>query len=113
MNKSYHQEQDLDSTGLEILAQLSLYADSENKTISFACDWINNEEGIDYIANIIYSLKYGNLLDKVLSGLHRQCVLNDNVEDYNKIINKVNEIAQENKKPNEVIIKPTDISKLQ
>ena len=113
MKDSYHQDQDPDSIGLEILAQLSIYVDSQYETISFACDWLNDDTGIEYISNIIYSLKHGDLLEKILIGLRKQCVLNDNLEEYNKIMNKVNEISQKNKKSDEVFLKATDISKLQ
>lgn len=113
MNNYSQQEQDPDSFGLDILAQLSIYVDSENKVISFACDWTNDETGIDNISKIIYGLKTGDLVEKILKGLYKQCVFNNNVDEYNKILNAMDALSQKSKKPNEVLIKPRDISKLQ
>lgn len=112
MEKYYQQDQDPDSSGLDILAQLSIYVDSHNKAISFACDWVDSDEGIDYISEIFNRLKNEDLIDKVLDGLYQQCVLSKNLDGYNAIVNKISHKIQSKSQQNEALIKPTDITKL-
>lgn len=112
MEKSYQQDQDPDSSGLEILAQLSIYVDSHNRAISFACDWVDSDEGIDYVSNIFHKLKNEDLIDRILDGLYKQCEFTNNLDEYNKIIANLGDKIKSKSKPYEALVKPTDITKL-
>lgn len=112
MQRYYQQNQDPDLYDIEILAQLSIYFDSKNKTISFACDWMDSNDGLDYIAEIFNKLKSQDFIDKILDGLYQQCILNKNLDEYNLLIEKISNKSKTVNQLSEVLVKPTDITRL-
>ena len=80
----------------EIPAIISLYINPDTKDLSFACDWLDGDQNLHYVGEILFQLKYANLTDKIIEKLSMQCVIEDRIEDFDKISNY---IKKEGKKP--------------
>ena len=93
----------------DFLSQITIYTDEKNGDMSVACDWQQNDAGVFAIAETLFSLKYGNLPDKILQVLYDRCV-EDNMEDQyilieSYIAEKKKRSAIQDEKP---LIKPRD-----
>lgn len=96
----------------EIPAVMSLYINPETKDLSFACDWLDNNKSMCYIGEMLFQLKYSNLVDKIIENLQKQCVSEDRIENFNTIIKYINKRKQESATKESVAISPRDIHKL-
>jgi hypothetical protein len=98
-------------------ASLSIYFNENSDDLMFSCDWQDDDFSMNLIAEILYSLKYSGLVDKICNHIYQQCVENDRLEDFQKIDAYIknakksySEAEPSNKKEdNEVVIRPTNI----
>lgn len=105
--EEYSQE-NLQPFDIDIISQLSIYIDSESKQLMFACDWKDNELGILSAAEILAQLRGCELFDKILNNLLQQCVLQNRLEDFNKIKTYIDNYYLNNSQYNQIVVRPRD-----
>ena len=86
--------------------QILIYVD-QNGEIAFGCDWDDSEEGIEAVAGMFFELKYKNLLQNMLTVLYKQCVVEDRVDVFNKILNSIHSKILDNTDENAIIVPPS------
>ena len=96
----------------EIPAIISLYINPDTKDLSFACDWLDDDQNLHYVGEILFQLKYANLTDKIIEKLSMQCVIEDRIEDFDKISNYIKKRREETSKKLNIAVSPRDIHKL-
>tara|TARA_B100001113_G_C21104250_1_gene620103 strand:+ start:1379 stop:1702 length:324 start_codon:yes stop_codon:yes gene_type:complete len=96
----------------DILAQISVYVDGQIDDLMFACDWTDEEKSLSYVGEIFFQLKYGNLLDKMLTQLKSQCVEKDRQNDFEKILAHIQAKKLKLVKDDSIVVSPRDIPKL-
>lgn len=89
-----------------IKAQVLIYIDKDNK-ISFGCDWEDNEQGIEAISDIFFELKYKDLLERILTVLYKQCVVEDKTDTFNQILNTIHYKILNQTDLNEILVPPS------
>lgn len=95
---------------LDVLAQLSLYIDKDNKELMFVCDWDTSTDGIKCISEIIFELKYGDIIERILQHLYSQCVENNRLTEFNDIKNALAQLHKEKiSSNNTIVVRPRDI----
>ena len=111
MEESSKEEEQFSEENLSLEANFCIYVTKENDDLMFSCDWTDNEYSAGYIGEILYSLKYANLIDKIYSDIQRQCVENDRMEDFLKIKSYIEarKSNTENDEFNQVVMRPRDI----
>ena len=85
--KNYYPN-DLEDSDEEFLAEIKIYVD-QNGEIGFDCGWEPNEVGIHSIASIFFGLAYNDLAEQILNNLKTQCVLEDNEEDFFRMVESI------------------------
>jgi len=78
----------------ECLAEIKIFVD-ENGEIKFNCSWEPDDVGVYSIASIFFGLAYNDLAEQILNNLKSQCVLEDNEEDFFKMIEFIREFIIE------------------
>ena len=104
-------------TDTNFQANLSIYFSENSDDLMFSCDWQDDDFSMNFIGEILYSLKYSGLVDKIHNHIYQQCVENDRLEDFQKIDAYIKhakqshgeEEASNKKENNEVVIRPTNI----
>jgi|694.fasta_scaffold00240_61 hypothetical protein len=95
---------------LDVLAQLSLYIEKETNELMFVCDWDNTQDGVKYISQIIFELKYGDILERILQHLYSQCVENNRLDEFNEIKNNLSQLHKNKiSSNNSIVVRPRDI----
>jgi hypothetical protein len=87
-------------------AQLLIYVDQDGK-IAFGSDWEDTELGIDAIASMFFSLKHEDLIEKILTVLYKQCVVEERVDVFNQILNSIHSKILNNTDKNITVVRPT------
>lgn len=105
MKTSSEKKLDQQTTGTK--SQLYIYVDKDTDTIGFGCDWEDDEEGLDSIADIFFQLKHKNLLEQILTVLYKQCVVEERTDVFNTILKNIYSKILDNKDSNELAVKPT------
>lgn len=114
---SKNEEQSFEADiGTDFQANLSIYFNENSDDLMFSCDWQDDDFSMNLIAEILYSLKYSGLVDKIYNHIYQQCVENDRLEDFQKIDAYIKnakksygEAEPSNKKEDNVVIRPTNI----
>jgi len=111
MEEHYSKNSDDSSFADKIPAHMSVYVNPETMELVFSCDWIDKEENLYFVSEILYQLKYKDLVDKMLENIYKQCVFNDRLEDFNKIKEDIDRKVQLSKGKDQLVVSPRDISK--
>tara|TARA_R110002020_G_scaffold93738_1_gene225966 strand:- start:1751 stop:2098 length:348 start_codon:yes stop_codon:yes gene_type:complete len=93
--KDYSQEKQ-EGFDENILAELNIYVTKDNQ-ITFGCNWEPSEEGIESISSIFFRLAYDDLSTQILKQLKTQCVLEENHEDFSRIIDTIQSFITQDK----------------
>ena len=111
MEEHYNENLEDSSFADKIPAHMSVYVNPETMELVFSCDWIDKEENLYFVSEILYQLKYKDLVDKMLENIYKQCVFNDRLEDFNKIKEEIDRKVQLLKGKDQIVVSPRDISK--
>ena len=87
-------------------AQILVYVDKDG-TIAFGCDWDDGDSGVDAISQIFFELKHKDLLERMLTVLYKQCVVEDRVDIFNQVLNSIHNKILNNTDRDDVIVRPT------
>lgn len=104
--EEYYQ-QDLEPSEPNIISQLSIYIDGNSKQLMFACDWQDTDGGVLCISEILSQLNGCALFDKILENLLQQCVLQNRLDDFNRIKARIDN-SRLKASANELVIRPRD-----
>lgn len=111
MEEHYNENSEDSSFVNKIPAHISVYVNPETMELVFSCDWIDKEENLYFISEMLYQLKHKDLVDKMLENIYKQCVFNNRLEDFNKIKQEIDRKVQLSKDKDCVVVSPRDISK--
>jgi hypothetical protein len=111
MEEYYNKNSDDSNFADKIPAHMSVYVNPETMELVFSCDWIDEEENLYFVSEILYQLKYKDLVDKMLENIYKQCVFNNRLEDFNKIKEDIDRKVKLSKGKDELVVSPRDISK--
>lgn len=111
--EKFYRENSEDSDYIDrIPAHLALYINPDTLEMIFSCDWIDSDDDIHHMSEIFYQLKYGNLVDKILHNLYEQCVIDNRLNDFEKIKTIIESKVKKNKNNDQAVISPREIFKL-
>ena len=96
----------------ETISQLLIYTE-EDGNIYFSCDWTDSEDVVTSMGSMLYRLSEGQLVSEIMDNLKSQCVLEERVEDYEKISTLYNSLKILKKSVSEisedtVVVNPID-----
>ena len=80
--------------------------------VFFECGWQDGEANIDFLATILYKLKYDNLITILLEDLYEKCADSGRQEEFNRLLVKFTQLQEHhvsNKNKDDVAISPLDI----
>tara|TARA_R100001039_G_C1751547_1_gene53464 strand:+ start:230 stop:481 length:252 start_codon:yes stop_codon:yes gene_type:complete len=80
--------------------------------VFFECGWQDGEVNIDFLATILYKLKYDNLVTILLEDLYEKCVSGGRQEEFNKLLVKYTQLQElhvSNKNKGDVAVSPLHI----
>ncbi len=91
-----------------ILGQITIYIDQNTGELCFACDWKDQETGAASIGEMLYSLKYDNLTDKIIIALREQCVNDNRLQEFNLIQSYITKKYELQKKDSDLVVRPRE-----
>tara|TARA_Y100000385_G_C13016099_1_gene603916 strand:+ start:315 stop:650 length:336 start_codon:yes stop_codon:yes gene_type:complete len=98
--------------GDEIPAIISLYINPDTEDLSFACDWLDDDKSVYYVGEMLFQLKYVDLVDKIIEKLYEQCVIEDRLDSFNKITSIIKQRKEQAVKKENIAVSPRDVNKL-
>mgnify|MGYP003627448633 FL=1 len=111
MKEQFLKEENPQSDG-ETISQLLIYTE-EDGNVYFSCDWTDSEDAVTSMGSMLYRLSEGQLVSEIMDNLKSQCVLEERIEDYEKISTLYNSLKILKKSVNEisedtVVVNPID-----
>ena len=89
-----------------IKAQILVYIDDKDQ-VAFGSDWEDSDDGINAVSEILFKLKYEDMVEQMLMVLYKQCVIEERTEVFNEILKNIHSKILENKKPDDIVFRPT------
>ena len=113
MEKSSQEEDPIPEDSGNFLSQICIFTDTDSQNLVFSLDWDDSDEGLFGVAEILYNLKYSDLVDKIYQNMYLQCVENGREEDFNAIkayLDKKKEAS--NKQDDTAVVSPRNVKQL-
>lgn len=113
MDKSSQKKESILEDNGDFLSKICIYTDTDCENLMFSSDWDDSDHGLFGIAEILFNLKYSDLIDKIFQNMYLQCVENNREEDFNAIKAYFEKKKkQSNKEDDSAVVSPRNVKQL-